>query len=78
MTLVTFSVEEVAEAVGKGPEWVMRRLKGFTHLKVGRTPRFTPEQAEAFVQSFTIRPGNDSPDDDGEDPLRSNVTRGRK
>lgn len=66
----TLSLDEVGELVGHSADWVKRRLPEFEHLKVGRSVRFTTEQAEGFIRSFVVRPGSDVNDDDDEtDPL---------
>lgn len=70
------SLDDVAESVGKSADWVKRKLPGFEHQRVGRSIRFTTEQAEMFIDTFTVRPGSDTDDGDG-DPLRDQSTRSK-
>jgi hypothetical protein len=72
----TLSLEEVGELVGHSADWVKRRITGFEHLKVGRSVRFTTEQAGAFIRSFTVSPG-DGNDDDDTDPLRDQSSKSK-
>jgi len=57
----TLSPADVAELVDKAPDWVKRRVNAgkYEHLRVGRSMRFTPEQADAFIRSFTALPTGD-------------------
>lgn len=71
----TLSLDEVGNLVGRSADWVKRRLEKFEHLRVGRQIRFTTEQADRFVRSFTVRPGSDT-DDEG-DPLRDQSSKSR-
>lgn len=72
----TLSLDEVGDLVGHSADWVKRRLEKFEHLRVGRSIRFTTEQAETFVRSFVVRPGSDATDDEG-DPLRDQSSKSR-
>lgn len=72
----TLSLDDVGELVGHSGDWVKRRLEKFEHLKVGRSVRFTTEQAEKFVRSFVVRPGSGD-DADGSDPLRDQSSKSR-
>lgn len=68
----TLSPADVAGLVDKSADWVERRVNAgeFEHLRIGRSMRFTSEQAEAFIRSFTVRPdGAPSPEVE-QDPLR--------
>lgn len=62
----TLSPADVAALLG-GKEhsaaWVKRVVNGgsYEYLRVGRSMRFTVEQADAFIRSFTVRPDGDSP-----------------
>jgi hypothetical protein len=80
-TLATFSLEDVCEALGKSADWTTRRIaeRKAPHLRVGRTIRFTAEQAAAFIESFTVTEDDTdtAPDEDDGDPLRSQTSRSR-
>jgi hypothetical protein len=80
-TLVTYSASDVGAAVKRSADWIERLVKGgkYEYLRVGRSMRFTPEQAEALIQSFTIRPGDGTELEPGEeaDPLREQTSRSR-
>jgi hypothetical protein len=72
----TLSLKEVGALIGRSADWVLRRIDEHEHLEVGRSYRFTPEQAEAFVASFTVRPAHTNVGaTDTTDPLRDRVTR---
>lgn len=70
------SLDEVAEAVGHGADWVKRRVRDFEHMKVGRVIRFSTEQAEAFIRTFVVQPGSDTEDNET-DPLRDQSSKSR-
>lgn len=74
----TLSVDDVAAIVDRSPDWIKRRAPKFEHLRVGRSIRFTPDQAEAFVRSFTVRPAESGAPPVGEaDPLREQTSKSR-
>jgi len=76
----TLSPAELGALIGdKAADWVERRVNGgeYEHLRVGRSMRFTPEQADAFIRSFTVRPGSDTTPEPENDPLRSQSPRSR-
>lgn len=75
----TLSSADVANLVDKSADWVERRVNAgeFEHLRVGRSMRFTTDQAETFIQSFTVRPGSTPGTDPEADPLRSQSTRSK-
>lgn len=84
--LATLSTDELAVLVGKSGDWVERRVarEGHEHLRVGRAMRFTGEQAEAFIDSFTVRPADagasaapEPPTDPRSDPLGTQSSRSR-
>lgn len=75
----TFTPAEVGAALKeKSADWVERRVNAgdFEHLRVGRSMRFTADQAEAFISTFKVRPHDDDPEPDG-DPLRSQSSRSK-
>jgi hypothetical protein len=74
----TVSIDDLAERLEKSADWIRRRVPKFEHLRVGRSIRFTPAQAETFIRSFAVLPGGDSGDDaDGSDPLREQSSKSR-
>lgn len=73
----TLSLDEAAELVDKSPDWLKRRLSTFEHLRIGRSIRFTPDQAEALVRSFTVRPRPQADPAPDADPLRSQTSKSR-
>lgn len=83
MSLETLSPADVAALLGEEehtPEWVKRTVNrgGHEYLRVGRSMRFTPDQAEAFIRSFTVHPdGGSSKHDDEKDPLRSQTSKSK-
>jgi len=52
------SAEEVGREFGKGKQWVQRRCAGpapqFSHIRIGNTIRFTPEQFAEIKAKFTV------------------------
>jgi len=76
---MTLSPADVAALVDKSTDWVERQVNAgkFEHLKVGRSMRFTTDQAEAFIRSFTVRPDDASEPEQDADPLRSQSARSR-
>lgn len=78
----TLSPADVAALLG-GEEhsaaWVKRVVNGgsYEYLRVGRSMRFTPEQADAFIRSFTVRPSDDSSPAPEQDPLRSQTSKSK-
>lgn len=78
----TLSPADVAALLG-GEEhsaaWVKRVVNGgsYEYLRVGRSMRFTVEQADAFIRSFTVRSDGDSPAKPEEDDLRSQTGRSK-
>lgn len=80
MTLdTTLSPGDVGGLVDRSADWVERQVNAgeFEHLRVGRSMRFTTDQAEAFIRSFTVRPmGNSAPGSE-QDPLRSQTSKSR-
>lgn len=77
--LITYSTTEVGAAVKRSADWVERRVNGgdCEYLRVGRSVRFTPDQAEAFIRSFTIRPDGAAAPEPEADALRSQTSRSR-
>lgn len=75
----TLSPADLAALVEKSADWVERRVNAgeFEHLRVGRSMRFTTDQAEAFIRSFTVRPGDGMPSAPVADPLRDQTSRSR-
>lgn len=53
----TYSLEEVAEAIGMSPRWVRDRCKdGAVHVRAGRKIKFTEEQYEQLRQAHSTTP----------------------
>jgi hypothetical protein len=54
----TFSVKEVAEMVGVSERWLADtcRAEAVTHVHIARRRRFTAEQVDLLLKSFTVRP----------------------
>jgi len=75
----TLSPADVAALVEKSADWVERRVNAgeFEHLRVGRSMRFTTDQAETFIRSFTVRPDAAPGPEPDADPLRSQSARSR-
>jgi hypothetical protein len=75
----TLSPADVAALVEKSADWVERRVNAgeFEHLRVGRSMRFTTDQAETFIRSFTVRPDGEPGAEQAADPLRSQSSRSR-
>jgi hypothetical protein len=77
----TLSPADVAALLG-GEEhsaaWVKRVVNAgsYEYLRVGRSMRFTVEQADAFIRSFTVRPDGGSPAPE-KDELRSQTGRSK-
>lgn len=62
MSADLLTTAEVAETFGRSAEWVQQqcRSKKWPHVKVGKTYRFTVEQAEEIIRLLTVVP--DEPD----------------
>lgn len=77
----TLSPADVAALLGEehSADWVKRTVNRGTypHLRVGRSMRFTVEQADAFIRSFTVRPGDSSSSAAEKDDLRSQTGRSK-
>ncbi|MCP2265534.1 hypothetical protein ACFQHV_01175 [Promicromonospora thailandica] len=86
-TLTTLSAADLGALINKSGDWVERKVirAGHEHLRVGREMRFTDDQAETFIRSFTTRtevtdgPAPATPTAvPAEDPLLSQSTRSRR
>lgn len=75
----TLSPADLGALIDKSADWVERRVNGgdHEHLRVGRSMRFTPEQADSFIRSFTARPAGSPSAAPDSDPLRSQSSRSR-
>lgn len=76
----TLSPADVGALLGdKSADWVQRRVNGgqHAHLRVGHSMRFTPEQAEAFIRSFSVDPAAGPFSAGDADPMRSQTSRSR-
>lgn len=62
MTLpVTYSLEEVAEAVGMSTRWVRDRCKdGAPHSRMGHKLKFTEEQVAELIAAYAVTPSSQS------------------
>lgn len=55
----TYTLNEVAEAMGMSPRWVRDRIKdGAVCIRAGRKIRFTEEHYEALRDSLTVAPAS--------------------
>lgn len=77
MTSRTLSAAEVGAMVNQAPSTVRRRVNrgDLRYLRVGREVRFTEDQADAYIRSFTVDPDVAvvEPDD-----LREQTSRSRR
>ena len=78
----TLSPADIAALLGgeeHSADWVKRTVNrgDYEYLRVGRSMRFTVEQADAFIRSFTVRPGDPSSPAPEKDDLRSQTGRSK-
>lgn len=52
----TYTLDEVADAIGMSERWVRGKLKDVEHMRAGHKIRFTQAQYEAFRASLATNP----------------------
>lgn len=61
-----YDADEVAEIIGKTPNWVKRNAQRLPHRKIGRTYTWSDDDIAAILEAARYRPGQ-TRDDDGDE-----------